>query len=77
MTMPTTRPAMAPEGRLFTFSCSGAMSVELFQKVVAGAVFDAQVDAQMLGRLQAGEDHPVAMTHPEGEYLKGLMLRRI
>jgi len=53
------------------------MSVELFQKVVAGAVFDAQVDAQMLGRLQAGEDHPVAMTHPEGEYLKGLMLRRI
>lgn len=68
---------LAPEGRLFTFSCSGAMSVELFQKVVAGAVFDAQVDAQMLGRLQAGEDHPVAMTHPEGEYLKGLMLRRI
>jgi 23S rRNA (cytosine1962-C5)-methyltransferase len=44
---------------------------------VAGAVFDARVDVQMVGRLQAGEDHPVLMTHPEGEYLKGLLLQRI
>jgi 23S rRNA (cytosine1962-C5)-methyltransferase len=66
-----------PGGLLFTFSCSGAIDVDLFQKIVAGAVFDARVDAQMLRRLQAGEDHPVLMTHPEGEYLKGLMLLRV
>lgn len=68
---------LAPGGLLFTFSCSGAVSVELFQKIVAGAVFDARVDAQMLRRLAAGVDHPMSMTHPEGEYLKGLMLRRM
>ena len=64
-----------PGGLLFTFSCSGAIGVELFQKIVAGAVFDAGVDAQLLRRLGAGLDHPMQMTHPEGEYLKGLMLR--
>jgi 23S rRNA (cytosine1962-C5)-methyltransferase len=68
---------LAPDGLLFTFSCSGAIPVDLFQKIVAGAVFDARVDAQMLRRLQAGLDHPMSMTHPEGEYLKGLMLRRM
>jgi 23S rRNA (cytosine1962-C5)-methyltransferase len=68
---------LAPGGLLFTFSCSGAIPVDLFQKIVAGAVFDARVDAQMLRRLAAGIDHPMAMTHPEGEYLKGLMLRRM
>jgi len=68
---------LAPEGLLFTFSCSGAVSVDLFQKIVAGAVFDAGVDAQLLHRLSAGTDHPMAMTHPEGEYLKGLLLRRM
>ena len=66
-----------PSGSLLTFSCSGAVSVDLFQKIVAGAVFDARVDVQMVKRLQAGEDHPVLMTHPEGEYLKGLLLQRI
>lgn len=68
---------LAPGGLLFTFSCSGAIDVDLFQKIVAGAVFDARIDVQMLRRLQAGEDHPVLMTHPEGEYLKGLMLVRV
>jgi len=68
---------LAPGGLLFTFSCSGAIGADLFQKIVAGAVFDAGVDAQLLRRLQAGIDHPMAMTHPEGEYLKGLLLRRI
>jgi 23S rRNA (cytosine1962-C5)-methyltransferase len=68
---------LAPGGLLFTFSCSGAITVDLFQKIVAGAVFDARVDAQMLRRLEAGLDHPMSMTHPEGEYLKGLMLRRM
>jgi 23S rRNA (cytosine1962-C5)-methyltransferase len=68
---------LAPGGLLFTFSCSGAVSLDLFQKIIAGAVFDAGVDAQMLKRLAAGVDHPMLMTHPEGEYLKGLMLRRM
>ncbi|MGE0316039.1 MAG: class I SAM-dependent rRNA methyltransferase [Lautropia sp.] len=67
---------LAPGGHLLTFSCSGAIGVDLFQKIVAGAVFDAGVDLQLLARLQAGTDHPMAMTHPEGEYLKGLLLRR-
>jgi len=68
---------LAPGGLLLTFSCSGAIGLDLFQKIVAGAVFDAGVDAQMLRRLAAGFDHPMAMTHPEGEYLKGLLLRRM
>ena len=68
---------LAPGGCLLTFSCSGAIGVELFQKIVAGAVIDAGVEAQMLRRLAAGEDHPLRMTHPEGEYLKGLLLQRL
>ncbi len=68
---------LAPGGYLLTFSCSGAISVELLQKIVAGAVIDARVDCQMLGRLAAGDDHPLLMTHPEGEYLKGLLLQRM
>jgi len=68
---------LAPGGYLLTFSCSGAIGVELFQKIVAGAVIDAGVEAQLLRRLAAGEDHPLRMTHPEGEYLKGLLLQRL
>ena len=61
-------------GRLFTFSCSGAIDVDLFQKIVAGAVIDAKVQAWAVGRFGAGADHPLLMTYPEGEYLKGLDL---
>lgn len=68
---------LAPGGYLLTFSCSGAIDVDLFQKIIAGAVIDARVDCQMLGRLAAGEDHPLLMTHPEGEYLKGILLQRL
>jgi len=68
---------LAPGGYLMTFSCSGAIDVDLFQKIVAGAVIDARVECQMLRRLAAGEDHPLLMTHPEGEYLKGLLLQRV
>jgi 23S rRNA (cytosine1962-C5)-methyltransferase len=68
---------LAPGGYLLTFSCSGAIDADLFQKIVAGAVIDARVDMQLLRRLAAGIDHPMAMTHPEGEYLKGLCLRRM
>lgn len=66
---------LCPEGQLLTFSCSGAISVDLFQKIVAGAVIDSPVDAWMVKRLFAGEDHPLLMTYPEGEYLKGLHLK--
>ena len=68
---------LAPGGYLLTFSCSGAIDVDLFQKIVAGAVIDARVECQLLRRLAAGEDHPLLMTHPEGEYLKGLLLQRL
>ncbi len=61
-------------GRLLTFSCSGAIDVELFQKIVAGAVFDAGRTAWAVQRFGAGADHPLLMTCPEGEYLKGLDL---
>ena len=67
---------LRPGGALFTFSCSGAIDVDLFQKIVAGAVIDAKIEVSLIRRLGAGDDHPMAMTHPEGEYLKGLLLRR-
>lgn len=65
---------LAPGAELFTFSCSGAIDVELFQKIVAGAVIDARVNAWAVCRFGGGEDHPLLMTYPEGEYLKGLRL---
>ncbi|GAB3540761.1 class I SAM-dependent rRNA methyltransferase [Noviherbaspirillum agri] len=63
-------------GLLFTYSCSGAISADLFQKIVAGAANDAKVDARILRRLSAGVDHPMTTNFPEGEYLKGLMLHK-
>jgi 23S rRNA (cytosine1962-C5)-methyltransferase len=68
---------LAPGGSLFTFSCSGAIDVDLFQKIVAGAIIDAGADAWMVRRLGAGPDHPLMMTVPESEYLKGLQLVRV
>jgi 23S rRNA (cytosine1962-C5)-methyltransferase len=68
---------LAPGGHLLTFSCSGAIDVDLFQKIVAGAVIDSGVDAWMVQRLAAGADHPLMMTVPESEYLRGLWLRRV
>ena len=65
---------VASGGDLLTFSCSGAMDVDLFQKVIAGAVIDSKREAWMVARLGAGCDHPLMMTCPEGEYLKGLQL---
>jgi 23S rRNA (cytosine1962-C5)-methyltransferase len=64
-----------PGGLLFTFSCSGGVPRDLFQKIVAGAALDAGVDAQIIEHLSAGADHPVALNFPEGEYLKGLICR--
>lgn len=67
---------LEPGGALLSFSCSGAVGVDLFQKIVAGAVIDAGVDCYLRSRLAAGADHPTLLTHPEGEYLKGLVLER-
>lgn len=67
---------LRPGGLLATFSCSGGVSRELFQKIVAGAAVDADVDAQILHRFEATADHPVGVHFPEGEYLKGLLCRR-
>lgn len=64
-----------PGGYLMTFSCSGAISADLFQKVVFGALADSGRQAQILRHLGPADDHPVALTFPEGEYLKGLLLR--
>jgi 23S rRNA (cytosine1962-C5)-methyltransferase len=68
---------LRPGGSLLSFSCSGAIEVDLFQKIVAGAVIDSGIDCYLRGRLGAGTDHPTLVTHPEGEYLKGLLLERI
>jgi len=62
-------------GYLMTFSCSGAISADLFQKIVFGALADSGRQAQILKHLGPGDDHPVALTFPEGAYLKGLLLR--
>lgn len=64
-----------PGGYLFTFSCSGAIDADLFQKVVFGALADSGRHAQVIRKLASSHDHPVALTFPEGEYLKGLICR--
>ena len=66
---------LRPGGHLMTYSCSGGISAELFQKIVAGAALDAQVDARIEKWLHAAADHPVALNFPESEYLKGLLCR--
>ena len=66
---------LRPGGILATFSCSGLVGIDLFQKVVFGASLDAKRDVQMLERLSQSPDHPVLLTFPEGEYLKGLICR--
>lgn len=62
-------------GYLMTFSCSGAISRDLFQKIVFGALADSGRQAQIIKHLSASADHPIALTFPEGEYLKGLLLK--
>ena len=63
------------DGFLLTFSCSQHLSIDLFQKVVFGAAIDAGRKVTILKRLGQPIDHPVSLHHPEGEYLKGLVLR--
>ncbi|HQA10951.1 class I SAM-dependent methyltransferase [Zoogloea sp.] len=61
-----------PGGILMTYSCSGGIGLELFQKIVASAAADVGIEARILHRLSAAPDHPVGLAVPEGEYLKGL-----
>jgi 23S rRNA (cytosine1962-C5)-methyltransferase len=65
-----------PGGILVTFSCSGGINSNLFQKIVADAALDASVNAVVLDKLNQGPDHPVGLNFPEGEYLKGLICVR-
>jgi 23S rRNA (cytosine1962-C5)-methyltransferase len=67
---------LKPGGVLFTFSCSGGISAELFHKIVAGAGIDAHVDGYITEKLGGAPDHPMTINFPEGEYLKGLVVVR-
>jgi 23S rRNA (cytosine1962-C5)-methyltransferase len=67
---------LKPGGLLATFSCSGGVSAELFQSIIAGAAVDAAADAKIIERFGAAADHPVALNFPEGEYLKGLLVAK-
>ena len=67
---------LEPGGVLFTFSCSGGISADLFHKIVASAGADAGVDGYVLERLGGAPDHPMTLEFPEGEYLKGLVVMR-
>ncbi|MCB4360221.1 class I SAM-dependent rRNA methyltransferase [Quatrionicoccus australiensis] len=66
---------LKPGGLLMTYSCSGGIGLELFQKIVAGAAHDAGREARIVRRLAGAADHPVALNFPEGEYLKGLLVQ--
>jgi 23S rRNA (cytosine1962-C5)-methyltransferase len=66
---------LRPGGILATFSCSGLVPADLFQKVVFGAAVDARRDVQIIERLSQDTDHPVLLTFPESDYLKGLICR--
>jgi 23S rRNA (cytosine1962-C5)-methyltransferase len=65
---------LAPGGFLLTFSCSHHVDAGLFRKILFGAAVDARRRAQVVGRLGPPADHPVCLFHPQGEYLKGLLL---
>jgi len=68
---------LKPGGILFTFSCSGLVPPELFQKAVFWAALDAGKEVQVIGKMSQARDHPFSLNFPEGEYLKGLILRVI
>lgn len=64
-----------PGGILLTFSCSGLMTTDLFQKIVADAATDAGRDVQFIEQFRQAADHPVIASYPEGLYLKGFACR--
>jgi 23S rRNA (cytosine1962-C5)-methyltransferase len=67
---------LEPGGVLFTYSCSGGISADLFHKIVASAGIDASVDGYITERMGGAPDHPMTIEFPEGEYLKGLVVMR-
>lgn len=64
-----------PGGLLFTFSCSQVVDRQLFENTVRSAAIEAGRDVSVLHYLTQPPDHPVNIYHPEGEYLKGLVLK--
>ena len=66
---------LKPGGMLMTYSCSGGVGLELFQKIIADAAHDAGRAARIVRRLAGAADHPIALNFPEGEYLKGLLVQ--
>jgi 23S rRNA (cytosine1962-C5)-methyltransferase len=64
-----------PEGILATFSCSGVVSPDLFQKIMFSAAIESRREVQVVERLTQASDHPVLLSFPESEYLKGLLCR--
>jgi 23S rRNA (cytosine1962-C5)-methyltransferase len=68
---------LRPGGHLATFSCSGAMTGDLFDKILMEAAEDAGRDFQIVSRTRQAADHPVLVSFPEGLYLKGVILRAV
>lgn len=66
---------LEPGGLLATFSCSGAVDIETFKQIIAWAALDAGKEVQVIKQFCQPEDHPLRLSFPEGEYLKGLLLR--
>jgi 23S rRNA (cytosine1962-C5)-methyltransferase len=64
-----------PGGTLVTFSCSGGISIDLFQKIVADAALDAKREGKIIQSLAQPGDHPIRLGFPEGRYLKGLVVK--
>lgn len=68
---------LKPGGLLFTFSCSQVIDTALFQNTLASAAIEKGVSVQVLHHLHQPADHPVHLSHPEGHYLKGLVVRKL
>jgi 23S rRNA (cytosine1962-C5)-methyltransferase len=66
---------LRPGGILATFSCSGLVSLDLFQKIIFSASLEAERDVQIVEKLGQSSDHPILVTLPESEYLKGFVCR--
>lgn len=66
---------LEPGGLLATFSCSGAVDIDTFKQIIAWAALDAGKEVQVIKQFFQPEDHPVRLSFPEGEYLKGLLVR--
>jgi len=68
---------LKPNGLLMTFSCSQVVSVRLFTDTIRAAFIATHTQGQVLQHLEQGKDHPVSITHEEGHYLKGLLIRKL